>query len=227
MQRVAQGAGRQDLVILVHGLWMHGLVCASLAHRLRRAGFRVALFSYRSLRWSLNDIGDRLHAYAHPHAAAPVHFVGHSLGGLVILNMLARYRAFPAGRVVLLGSPCNDCESARQLGARRGGNLLLGRALRDWSLAQGEAVARQVPVGIVAGTRRIGMGRFLVSLAGPNDGVVLVSETAQRGAADRLVLAVSHSGLLLSRIVAEQTVRFLDEGRFAHELAVHPVSSLR
>ncbi len=60
------------------------------------------------------------------------------------------------------------------------------------------------------------MGRFLVSLRGANDGVVLVDETALRGAADRLTLAVSHSGMLVSSAVAEQTVRFLREGSFAH-----------
>lgn len=226
MAQFRQHDRKQDLVILVHGLWMHGAVCAPLAYRLRRAGFRVALFSYRSLRESLDDIGDRLHAYALHRAPARVHFVGHSLGGLVILNMLARFRDLPSGRTVLLGSPCNDCETARQLSARSVGSLLLGRALRDWSPPQGEEAARRVSVGVLAGTRRIGMGRFLVSLRGANDGVVLVDETALRGAADHLTLAVSHSGMLLSKAVAEQTVRFLREGAFAHRARTQTASPL-
>ncbi|MCC7546657.1 MAG: hypothetical protein IT532_02720 [Burkholderiales bacterium] len=209
-------ASSTDLVILVHGLWMHGVVCTALAYRLRRGGHRVALFSYRSLRWAMNDIAVRLHAYTVARQPARVHFAGHSLGGLVILSMLSRFHDLPAGRVVLLGSPCTECEAARQLGRRRGGGVLLGRALHGWSSSEGEAVARVVPVGIVAGTRRIGMGSLLATLHGPNDGVVRVEETRLPGIADHLVMPVSHSGLLLSRAVADQVLCFLREGRFAH-----------
>jgi len=195
---------------------MHGVVCAALAHRLRRAGYRVALFSYRSVRWGMSDIGARLHARALASGAGRLHFVGHSLGGLVILSTLARFLDLHVGRVILLGSPCTDCETARQLGARRGGPLLLGRALHDWSPADGEAVARRVPVGVIAGTRRIGMGALLARLEGANDGVVRVEETQLPGIADHLVMRVSHSGLLLSGRVADQVLRFLRDGRFGH-----------
>ncbi len=216
-----QDASRHDLVILVHGLWMHGLVCAPLAGRLRRRGFRVALFSYRSLRWGMADIGVRLHAYARTRPEARIHFVGHSLGGLVILSMLARYRDLPVGRVILLGSPCNDCESARQLGKRRGGELLLGRALRDWTPADGEAVARRVPVGIVAGTRRFGIGCLFATLDDDNDGVVRVAETCLPGRADHVIVPVSHSGMLLSRRVADEVFHFLHKGHFTPAEPAH------
>lgn len=240
MAPLRQDASRTDLVILVHGLWMHGVANALLAHRLRRDGLRVALFSYRSLRWTMAEIGERLHARVRAHcapagpaeagirlqeasaSAARIHFVGHSLGGLVILSMLARHPELPAGRVVLLGSPCTDCAAARQLRARAGGRLLLGRALAGWSPADGEAVARRLPVGILAGTRRFGLGPLFARLDGANDGAVMVAETRLPGCADHLALPVSHSGLLVSRQVAAQVLRFLREGRFAARAADRP-----
>jgi len=206
-----------DLVIVVHGLWMHGVACAVLAQRLRHHGFRVETFSYPSVRWAMSDIAARLHDFARRRPAQRLHFVGHSLGGLVILNMLSAWTDLPPGRVVLLGSPCTDCESARQLGARSGGRLVLGRALHGWACEDGEAVAHRLPVGVIAGTRRIGMGRLFVRLSGPNDGVVTVDETRLPGRAAHRVMPVSHSGMLVSSGVAEQVVCFLREGRFTGE----------
>jgi len=214
MAPVLQNSSTNDLVIVVHGLWMHGLACAVLAHRLRHGGFRVETFSYPSVRWPLSVIAARLHDFARSRSTQRVHFVGHSLGGLVILNMLSAWTDLPPGRVVLLGSPCTDCESARQLGARSGGRLVLGRALHGWSCEDGEAVAHRLPVGVIAGTRRIGMGRLFVRLSGPNDGVVTVEETRLPGRAAHRVMPVSHSGMLVSSAVAEQVVCFLREGRF-------------
>jgi len=212
-----QKSSTNDLVILVHGLWMHGMACAMLAHRLRRAGYRVETFSYSSVRWEMADIAERLHEYARRRSAPHLHFVGHSLGGLVILNMLNAWSDLPPGRVVLLGSPCTDCESARQLAVRSGGRLVLGRALHGWSCEDGEAVAQRLPVGVIAGTRRIGMGRLFVRLNGPNDGVVTVEETRLAGRAAHRVMPVSHSGMLVSAAVAKQVICFLREGRFTGE----------
>ncbi|MCW5621292.1 MAG: hypothetical protein KIS79_09330 [Burkholderiales bacterium] len=207
---------RNELVIIVHGLWMHGIACALLARRLRRRGYRVGMFSYRSTRWALSEIAARLHAYARAQHPVRVHFVGHSLGGLAVLSMLHDCADLPLGRVVLLGSPCNDCEAARQLAARRGGPALLGRALHDWRREAGEAVAHRVPVAMIAGTRRFGLGSVLVRLTAPNDGVVTLEETRLAGLADHLVLPVTHSGMILSGLVADQVAQFLAAGRFTH-----------
>jgi hypothetical protein len=69
-------------------------------------------------------------------------------------------------------------------------------------------------LGVIAGDLSLGLGRLVGSLEGPNDGTVLVEETALEGASDHRVLRVSHSGMLFNRNVADETAAFLRDGRF-------------
>ncbi|HYC10462.1 MAG TPA: hypothetical protein VEC10_12545, partial [Steroidobacteraceae bacterium] len=69
--------------------------------------------------------------------------------------------------------------------------------------------------GIVAGTQRIGFGQLIAGFDEDNDGTVAVSETRMPGAADHIVLPVSHFGMLVSGRVAHETGLFLTQGRFS------------
>jgi pimeloyl-ACP methyl ester carboxylesterase len=211
-QHGAAAAG--DLVVLVHGLWMAAPVCALLARRLRARGFDVVSFSYRSVRHTLEQSADRLHTFVAARRPARVHFVGHSLGGLLVLCALARHPDLPAGRAVLLGSPCNGCTAADQLQRSARGRLVLGSALPGWKPQWAHAVTGRMEVGSLAGTARLGIGMLLVRLEGENDGVVLVRETRLPGLRDHVVVPVTHSGMLVSARVAEQVIAFLTRGRF-------------
>lgn len=207
---------QRELVVLVHGLWMGGMVFALLARRVRACGFDVAVFSYPSVTLTLAQNARRLERFVATYPARPVHFVGHSLGGLVVLNLLASAPRLSVGRVVLLGSPCNGSSAAEQLSRTRPGQLLVGRALPQWRPEDGRAVASRTQVGAVAGTQRLGIGSLLVRLAAPNDGVVTVDETRMPGLTDHIVLPVTHSGMIASKRVAQQVCGFLQHGRFQH-----------
>lgn len=189
--------------------------CSLLAYRLRARGYDVALFSYRSVKHGLEESARRLRGFSEARRAGPVHFVGHSLGGLVILAMLAREPTFAAGRVVLLGSPCNGSVAAAQLAGTPAGRLVLGAALPGWDARIGAQAAARHEVGAIAGTQRLGIGMLLVRLQGANDGVVRVEETRLPGLKDHLVLPVTHSGMLVSAQVADRVAAFLAAGRFA------------
>jgi pimeloyl-ACP methyl ester carboxylesterase len=212
----ARASGQRELVVLVHGLWMSGMVFALLARRLRACGFDVVLFSYPSVTLTLEQNVRRLERFVASHPAPQTHFVGHSLGGLVVLAFLADAPPISVGRVVLLGSPCNGCRLAEQLSQTRSGQLLLGRTLPQWRLEDGVAVTSRTQVGAVAGTQRLGIGSLLVKLIPPNDGVVTIEETRIAGLTDHVVLPVSHSGMIVSGRVAQQTCRFLRSGTFSH-----------
>ena len=122
------------------------------------------------------------------------------------------------GRVVLLGSPFAGSNAAARLEASRIGTALLGRSIREWLLDRPQAWSGPRELGVIAGCGRIGMGRIIApDLARPNDGVVAVAETRVPGAADHLVLPVSHTAMLASRRVAEESAHFLRNGRFRHE----------
>src|SRR4249920_858766 len=154
----ARASGQRELVVLVHGLWMSGMVFALLARRLRARGFDVAPFSYPSVTLTLEQNVRRLERFVAAHPARLTHFVGHSLGGLVVLSFLAGAPRLSGGRVVLLGSPCKGCSAADQLSRTRSGQLLVGRALPQWRLDDGVAVTSRTQVGAVAGTHRLGIG---------------------------------------------------------------------
>jgi citrate lyase subunit beta/citryl-CoA lyase len=104
-------------VVLVPGLWMPGAVMALLAARLGRAGYRTSRFSYRG-RDPLDANLDRLARYVDGRA---VHFVGHSLGGVLIYDLLCSRPGLASGRVVLLGAPVRGCFAGRASARRPSG----------------------------------------------------------------------------------------------------------
>ena len=122
----AQGRERET-VVLVHGLWMAGWVLALQGLRIGRCGFDVRLFSYPSVGAGLAENVQRLSRFTAAIDAPRLHFVGHSLGGLLILALLDRYPDTRTGRVVLLGSPYGGSRVARTLARTAAGRMLLGR----------------------------------------------------------------------------------------------------
>jgi pimeloyl-ACP methyl ester carboxylesterase len=202
-------------VVVVHGLWMSGAVFALQRARLARYGYRVAAFSYPSIQLGMDEIASRLARFVATLNAARVHLVGHSLGGLVVLNMLALAPQVRAGRIVLLGSPVAGSRAAEQLAHSSAGRALIGRALLDWRVERGTAAASRFEVGMIAGTVRLGVARLLVRLPTPNDGVVCLDETRMPGLRDHLAMPLSHSGMIVSARVGRQIHNFLELGHFA------------
>jgi len=205
------------IVVFVHGLWLSGLEAFVLRRRVAAAlGCAERNFRHRSMSATLADSAAALGAYLRAMDADPLHLIGHSMGGLVILKLFEGAPALPAGRIVLLGTPIQGSSAALGLARLPGGKWLLGRGMA-------EAMAPAMPrrwraardIGIIAGDSPYGLGRLVARFDGPNDGVVSVEETRLAGATDRIVLSDQHAGLLYSREAARQTAAFLAHGRFA------------
>jgi pimeloyl-ACP methyl ester carboxylesterase len=183
------------------------------------SGMKTHVFRYRSVVSSMSDIAVRLADFARDLRAERLHFVGHSLGGLVILRALEHFPNLPPGRVVFLGTPAVASRAAVGVAERLAwASRLLGRCVAEELLterARRWEIDRQL--GIVAGTRRAGLGHFFTTLDGDNDGIVSVNETRLPGATDYITVPVGHMGLLLSARVARETCRFLKDGRFSLE----------
>lgn len=209
-----------DAVILIHGVWMRAFSLLMLRRRLRDAGFAVELFDYPSVFGRDERSLERLEGRILAQRARRVHLVGHSLGGLVALRVLERLPAGTGGRVVCLGSPLNGSAVARRL-FRSGASLqLLGCSAAV--LCQGlPSRPLATDVGVIAGTRALGLGRFMGIFDGPNDGTVSVAETRWAGAAAHHEVDVSHTGLTFSPSVAELTSRFLRSGSFSSATLAH------
>jgi hypothetical protein len=205
-------------VIYVHGLWLNGQESVVLRRRLARAlSCRIHVFHYASVAASMREIGQKLSDLVATIGPQTLHFVGHSLGGLVIYRFLEGFRLELPGRVVFLGTPsvasaaaveaANRIAVARTMLGRCVGDELLHERPRHWRFTQ--------PLGIIAGTRSIGLGQFIAQFQEPNDGSVAVSETLMPGAQSVLTLPVSHMGMLISAEAARQTALFLREGHFS------------
>lgn len=204
-------------IVLVHGLWMSGLQLKVLQHRLEADGdFRAVPFSYPTVSGTMSDHVSRLLDFARAQNVPKLHFVGHSLGGLVILRALQLTDDLPPGRAVLLGSPLQGSKAAE--GVARVlpfGRAILGAAINAECI-NGEPCEWRGhrDIGVIAGSLGIGLGRLFAHLNADHDGTVLVEETRLPGARDHIVLRTTHTGMLLSAEVAEQTRWFLREGRF-------------
>jgi pimeloyl-ACP methyl ester carboxylesterase len=209
------GMSEQENVVLVNGLWLADPALWLLARRLQRAGFRVYTFSYPSVRHDLRTNAVRLHEFLARVPGTTVHFVGYSLGGLVIRALFHFQPPSRLGRIVLLGSPQSGNRAAQTVAHTRFGRALLGRAVAE--LIAGTPQRWSWPArdtGVIAGNRSVGLGRLVAPLTTPNDGTVAVEETAVPGAHARLVLPVAHFAMLLAPAVARQVARFLRTGAF-------------
>jgi hypothetical protein len=209
-------------VAFVHGLWLTGIESFVLRRHLAARGYSLSVFPYSSLAEPLPQVLDRCARFGDGLAAqaprTPVHFVGHSLGGVVLYRLFERgYRGTEGTRVVMLGAPLHGCAAGRRFASLAGGRArdLLGRIAQEELLADRERRwDSPVPLGLVAGTRPLGLARLVASLPGENDGVVTVDETRLPGATASVKLPVAHSEMLFSARCAHAVADFLDRGDF-------------
>jgi pimeloyl-ACP methyl ester carboxylesterase len=196
---------------------MTSLVMRPLARRLKRCGYQPVLFNYRSLRKTIHANARALAETVLRQSGSTVHLVGHSLGGLVILQALQDNPALITGRAVLLGSPVNGSAVARRLYRRRLSRWLVGRGAGERLTRGGAGWQGTQQLGVIAGTHSIGIGHVVGGLGGPGDGTVTVAETQLDDCADALLVQTTHTGLVFSREVAGAVCRFLQTGRFSDD----------
>lgn len=212
----------RTVIVYVHGLWQSGGEALLLRRRLaQELDADARAFSYPSVAADASTNARRLAKYLSALSADRLHLVGHSLGGLVILKAFEQepelHARLPPGRIVLLGSPLRGSRTARNLALWPFGRKIMGRSIQEEVLTARERHwngAREL--GVIAGDSRVGLGRLVGPLRGPSDGTVLVEETLLEGARDRVVLRVSHTGMLFSAAVARAAGAFLGTGSFTH-----------
>jgi pimeloyl-ACP methyl ester carboxylesterase len=193
---------------------MPGAAMTLLAARLARAGYAPRVFAYRG-RSSFEANCERFARYAQDALRSrPAHYIGHSLGGVLVLEMLNRHREIPVASAVLLGSPVRGCMAGRRFGTGRFGRWMLGACGDLWQ-ERDAAWRRDAPLGVIAGTLPLGLGRaFGGRLPGANDGVVRVEETAVKGMSAQALVPTGHSLLIVSGAVDRLVERFLNTGQF-------------
>ena len=203
--------------VFVHGLWLTGAESFLLRRRISaRHGFSCHSFSYRTVGSSVQPVLAKLAEFVSRLDVDRVHFVGHSLGGIVLHRYFESAKDLPPGRVVFLGSPTVKSRTAERVGNMRLLAPLIGRMVADELVrpTAGREWRCDRELGCIAGTRPMGLGRFFARFDEECDGTIGVSETKLPGHTAHLTLPVSHMGMLVSADVARQVGAFLEQGRF-------------
>ncbi len=211
----------QGGVVLLHGIARSSRSLNKMQRAIEAAGFATLNLDYPSRKQPLG----RLAADIHPAVArfaggfeGPIHFVAHSMGGLLTRVYIAAYRPQQLGRVVMLGTPNGGSEVADRLKAFALYRAYFGPAGQQLATMRDPATAALLPaidypVGIIAGNRSVDPISSVL-LPKPNDGKVSVQNTRLAGMTDHIVVATAHPWLMRYRPAIEQTVTFLRNGRF-------------
>ena len=208
----------REAVVLVHGLGRSPASMLVLAQRLEWAGYGVVTVGYKSLQTAFSEqvatvgsVVDRCCA-----ESPQIHFVGHSLGGLVIRGYLAETPPEQLGRVVLLAPPNQGSLFVDWLEEIPAATEVLGPVGSELGTDSTDIPATLPPpdyeMGIIAGNRSIQPIGHL-AIPGPDDGIVSVEQTRVEGV-PVIVLPRSHAFIMSSRYTAQAVIKFLRTGEF-------------
>lgn len=213
-----------DKVVLLHGLGRGKMATLLLESALTKAGFDVHSVAYPSTNQPPNVLVEIVSEEINNCCGGSqqvVHFVGHSLGGLLIRAYLGRYQPANLGRVVLLGTPNKGSELADADGFESIPDTLVelagptAKALHTGPNSFPASLpAPYYPVGVVAGQRDNPVSNTWLPI--PNDGMVSVESTRLDAMTDFIVFDVNHWELRNEPAVAIQVIEFLSHGRFDH-----------
>jgi len=210
-------------VVLLHGFAGLSVMSRPQARMLRRAGFETREVGYDSWGKSLSQICDRLVprvARIAEKSDGPVHFVGHSMGGLVIRALLSVWRPAHLGHVVMLGTPNAGSEIADFVDSWTLLRPILGQAGAALVTRRGASVEALLgpidySLGIIAGDWHMPGTPFSRLFPGAHDGKVSIASTWLPDAADHIVLSLPHTMLLYHPLALRAVRHFLIHGRFA------------
>ena len=194
---------------------MNGLEMSLLRHRLNRFGYRPLSFRYSSTRLGLSEIARRLNTFVEQVPAQTIHFVGHSLGGLVVLKLFEVFPRQRPGRIIALSPPYQGSETARRLIRFPCGRNLIGRSITQLLDGDVPAWSGERDLGVIGGTLNFGFGRLIGAVGRSGDGTIRLEEMHIPEASDFITLRVSHMGLVVSKRVATEVCHFLEDGRFS------------
>ena len=220
---VATPAEPETCVILLHGLGRTPLSMLALKFALDRAGYRTVNQGYPSLLYPVEELSgtqvpDALAKCAAP-PDAPVHFVAHSLGGILVRHYLQNHDVPDGSRMVMLGPPNHGSELIDEF-ADDAWFTVMGPAALQLGTGADSVPANLGPVdleiGIIAGTRTSLDSMLLQAapLPEPNDGKVSLESARLDEMQDFLAVDETHTFILTDAEVAEQVIAFLANGRF-------------
>ena len=212
---------QQEWVILLHGLARTKDSMSKMEKQLKAEGFAVVNWGYPSRRQKVEELAERTIPdaieYCRKNGATTIHFVTHSLGGILVRYYLKHHEIAELGRVVMLIPPNGGTEVVDKIGHNFLSRFINGPA--------GEQLGTDAPslprslgkvefnLGVITGDKSI---NFVLSrlIPGPDDGKVSITNAKVEGMKDFLVVHASHPFIMKNHVAIEQTIHFLKHGRF-------------
>lgn len=218
----AEDAEPQECVVLLHGLARTSLSMNPMAMNLEEAGYIVANVDYPSRDYAIEElapiaISDGIAECTSHEGVETVHFVTHSLGGILVRYYFSKNDFDGLGRVVMLAPPNQGSNAADAMRGVPGFDWVNGPAGHQLGKGVASVPLRLGPpdfeFAVIAGDRTIDPVTSAV-LEDPDDGRVSVSDTKLEGMSDFRVVAVSHAFIMQKREVFELVRDFLQHGSF-------------
>ena len=197
--------------MLIHGIWMKGPELLYLRFKLWRQGYRVYQFHYSSLFKTPEQNAEKLNKFVDKINEPTIHFIAHSLGGIVVTHFFNNHECNKAGKVVFIGTPINGSALAKHLQRNSFLKYLLGKAVVKGLVNETPKWLSQRMLCVIAGTKKIGLGMILArnAMQKKNDGTVNLDETKIDAAKKNYVVPLSHFLMLWSSDVAKKISDFL------------------
>jgi triacylglycerol lipase len=213
-----------EWIVLLHGLGRNSWSMKRIQWTLQEAGYNVVNLSYPSRRHGVERLSEKyLHkilATKVPVGSAKVHFVTHSLGGMVLRRYLAHHSVTNLGRVVMLAPPNHGSRLADSFKRHYLGRWILGRSGRELGTTPNDLPQRlgpvDFPLGVIAGDVSLNP-IFSRILKGPSDGKVTVESARIAGMSDFAVVHSSHTWMMWRAETLRHILEFLREGKFGVE----------
>ncbi len=196
-------------VVILHGLGRSLNSMRKIAQAVRGAGYTPVLIDYPSTDGSIDHLVEGIRADLPP--TGVVHFIGHSLGGILSKRLARGLPESRRGRIVQLGAP----NFGSKLAARAAiFGPIMGPALAELKPHSGED-DRGLDIGAIAGTAALAAYGLITGIDGQNDGKVCVrSAWGNAPEGKRITLPVAHSLMMNDPRVIAATLLFLETGHF-------------
>jgi len=210
-----------ETVVLLHGLARgHGSM-EKMGEALAREGFFVVNVDYPSSSFSIQELGDRviqaIRADEDIAGSEKIHFVTHSMGGILVRSFLARNDLPQLGRVVMLAPPNQGSELVDAMGDWWIFEAINGAPGQELGTGPTSTPHRLGPVdfelGVIAGDRSINWINSMI-IDGTDDGKVSVERTEIDGMSDHVVIHATHPFIMKNAEAIEKTIQFLKTGAF-------------
>lgn len=218
---LAETSMATECIVLLHGFGRSSFSLGRINSNLLENGYKTIPIDYPSRKYNAYQLVDNFILPQIKNEAqncTKIHFVGYSLGGILIRHILANHRPENLGRVVYIGSPHQGVDIVEQFGHHSWFSAIFGPAVADLGLSS--SFLRSLPqkadyeAGVISGNFSANPFTSLFLIPGEDDGTVSVESTKIMGMKDHIVVPSTHTLLLYNDRVIEEVENFISHGYF-------------